>query len=446
MIPQRLLTAPDADLPAILLRREQRAEEQSAFRGSTLVSFTMNIPGRRKQFPLETLGFQEGLSELRRAFGDAITHEQLCSAVTGDEALLALSISPEEAKAVTVSLEERHPLGRLWDMDVLSPEGNSLSRTALGHPQRRCLLCGEAAKVCGRSRRHSHEALFDAAAHTLYAYFRDRRADIASQCALRALLGEVSVTPKPGLVDCRDSGSHSDMDLFTFVASSAAIAPWLRRFYLAGWDGGDALFDRLRSLGLGAERDMFAATKGVNTHKGLIFSMAILCGALGRMEAETFPERASLSSALTLAGQLGAQSLPDFSAGSATASLRCYKAHGLSGIRGEAAAGFPSAAQVGLPALQKWLDKGCSLNDAAAATLLSLIAAVDDTNMIHRGGYAEAQRRKEEAAALAQTVTAESLIPTLETLNESYIAANLSPGGCADLLALTLFLHFLDLK
>lgn len=444
MIPPRFLSGPDASLPAILLRREQRADEQRAFRGSTLVSFTMNIPGQRKQFPLETLGFQEGLSELRRAFGDAITHEQLCSAVTGDEALLSLTVSVEEAKAITVALEERHPLGRLWDMDVLTAEGRSLSRTALGHPQRRCLLCGDVAKVCGRSRRHSHEELFDAAAHTLYTYVRDRRADAAAQCALRALLGEVTVTPKPGLVDCRDSGSHTDMDLFTFVASSAAIAPWLRRFYLAGWDGAEDLFDRLRTLGLGAERDMFAATKGVNTHKGLIFSMAILCGALGRCEAEW--EKPTLDAVLTLAAALGKQSLGDFGGSTSTAGLQCYKTHGLPGIRGEAAAGFPSVSEVGLPALRKWLENGCSLNDAAAAALLSLIGAVDDTNMIHRGGYEKAQQCKEEAAALAQTVTVEALIPTLEEMNERYIAAHLSPGGCADLLALTLFLYFLDLK
>ena len=192
MIPERLLYAPDTDLGAILLRREQRAEKHRSCRGHTLVSFTMNIPGQRKQFPLETLGFQEGLIQLRHAFGDSILEEHLYSAVTGNEALLTLSIGAKEAKTVTASLEERHPLGRLWDMDVLTAEGHALSRTTFGYPQRRCLVCGEAAKVCGRSRRHSHEELFNAAAHILYAYFRDRRADFAAQQALKALLSEVA--------------------------------------------------------------------------------------------------------------------------------------------------------------------------------------------------------------------------------------------------------------
>ena len=447
MIPARLIEGPDASLPAILDRREQRAARQRELleRGGNLVSFAMNIPGVRKQFPLARRGYEEGMDALRALFGAHILEEEPYSAVTGDEALLRLDLPAREVKERTVALEESHPLGRLWDMDVLDGEGRSLSRTAFGFPQRRCLICGDSAKVCGRSRRHTTEELFYRAAGVLYDHFRTRAAEKVGRCALQAVLTEVAVTPKPGLVDRCDSGAHKDMDFFTFLDSASALSPWFGRFFLAGWDQEEGLFGRLRTLGLQAERDMFAATGGVNTHKGLIFSMSILCGALGRAGAEAFPGEPDLEVVLSTARSLGAQSLGDLEGKeAATSSLRCYRAHGLPGIRGEAAAGFPAVFETGLPTLKAWLDRGASLNDSGAAALLALMARVDDTNMIHRGGYEEAARRKGEAAELLDRLEPHTLLPALAALNQDYIRQNLSPGGCADLLALTLFFHFLS--
>ena len=446
MIPARFLEGPEASLGEILDRRERRAAQQQALlsRGGTLVSFSMNIPGAKKQFPLERRGFEEGLEALENRFAGHILARELHSAPTGDEALLLLDLPAREVKTATTALEESHPIGRLWDMDVLDG-GRSLSRTALGLPQRRCLICGESAKECGRSRRHSHEELFWKAAECLYAHVRDQGAQQVGRCGVRAVLAEVAVTPKPGLVDRHDSGSHTDMDFFTFLDSAAALAPWFPRFYREGWDGEAELFARLRALGLQAEAEMFAATGGVNTHKGLIFSMSILCAALGRASAESFPQSPSREAVLFMARSLGAESLEDFDIGNdKTSGLRCYRAHGLSGIRGEAAAGFPAVFEVGLPTLEDWLNKGVSFNDAAAATLLALIADVDDTNMIHRGGWEEAARRKAEAADLLAHLTPAALLSELTALNDDYIRHRLSPGGCADLLALTLFFHFLS--
>ena len=96
-----------------------------------------------------------------------------------------------------------------------------------------------------------------------------------------------------------------------------------------------------------------------------------------------------------------------------------------------------------MPALRHWLEEGLSLNDAAAATLLALMAAVEDTNMIHRGGIAEARRRREEAASLLDSLSPETLHRVLREMNDDYIRCSLSPGGCADLLALTLLAQFM---
>ena len=85
------------------------------------------------------------------------------------------------------------------------------------------------------------------------------------------------------------------------------------------------------------------------------------------------------------------------------------------------------------------------MNDAAVAALLALMSRVTDTNMIRRGGYEEAERRKKEAAEILARLTAETAETMLQALNQDYIRNHLSPGGCADLLALTLFAHFLEL-
>lgn len=441
----------DASLEDILERRERRAEEQRALLargGESLVSFTMNIPGARKRFPLAAMGFQEGCGQLRRIFREGeILEERRRSGPTGDEVLLLLNVPARPAKERAVALEEAHPLGRLWDMDVLSPSGEPLSRRSLGLSERRCLVCGGAAKACARGRRHGVELPFHAAANLLLGWFRDGAADRITACAVRALLTEVSVTPKPGLVDLANNGSHRDMSFSTFLDSAAALAPWFGSFFRLGWedeDGDGALFARLRFAGQGAEKAMFAATGGVNTHKGLVFSMAVLCGALGRLCAQTARRPLPMEQLTAASGALAGHALRDFDGtGGDTAGLRCFRELRISGIRGEAAAGFPSVINHGLPVLERWMEGNASLNDAACAALLSLIAHVADTNMLRRGGPAEALCRRQEAEALFNMLTPENLTEALAALDRSYIRKNLSPGGCADLLALTLMLRFL---
>ena len=127
-----------------------------------------------------------------------------------------------------------------------------------------------------------------------------------------------------------------------------------------------------------------------------------------------------------------------------TAGERIHTAYGIAGARGEAALGFPSALTIGLPALKAWLAQGFSLNDAAVLTLLSLLSQVDDTNMIHRGGLTEAAAGKKEAGALLAELTPGSFREKTAALDQSFIKRNLSPGGGADLLAVSLMICFLE--
>lgn len=429
--------------------RERQQELLKIPKARTLIRFSLNIAGEIKSFPLAVSAFEEGLKEIRdRILPGQLIHFEESRTAFGPAAFFLLTAETAGIKREMAAIEESHALGRLFDMDVLGTDGISLSRSFLGLPPRSCLICGKDARICSENKSHSMELIQWRTAQILNDYFRGKAADQAASCAVRALLYEVSATPKPGLVDRNNSGSHKDMNFFTFLDSSAALIPWFRDFFCIGWDHGteenEQLFSRLRFAGREAEAHMFKATGGVNTHKGLIFSFAILCGALGKIHAG---QEGPLDSGQVLSAcrKLGCRSLGDFKTSDCqTSGERCHAAYGLTGARGEAAAGFPSALSFGLPALKLWLNRGFSLNDSSVLALLTMLSQVDDTNMIHRGGRETALKSKKEAGALLAEITPASFKYRLEALDSSFIRQNLSPGGCADLLAVSLMLYFLE--
>ena len=448
-----------------------------------LVEFSLNIAGTVKTFPFARAAFREEVRELSdRLSRFSVLKTEVYEKNTGDCAFFLLKSQAIQVKKFLVSVEESHPLGRLFNLDVCGPDGISVKRHDLGLLPRTCLVCGEDAHVCAEKKSHSMELIQWQTAKLFHEFFRDRAADQAASAAVRGLLYEVSTTPKPGLVDRNNSGSHRDMNFFTFLDSSASLIPWFREFFCLGWDHSSEsdrqLFERLRYAGQRAETAMFSATGGINTHKGLVFASAILCGALGKVHAgRELP--LPFTDVLQECRRLGKCSLADlhrppnvqtpppssenqhvsghtpdkiesvpsvktYSVSLPTNGERIFTAYGIRGARGEAAAGFPSAVQIGLPALRKWLSAGFSLNDSAAMALLTLISEVDDTNMVHRGGPELAKKRKEQAKILLSAVTKENFKETLYTLDHQYMTENLSPGGCADLLAVSLMFHFLS--
>lgn len=470
--------------------RDRRVLEKwellSAGDGSCLVEFSLNIAGAVKVFPFARTAFREELRELQEKLGRfSIKSTKICEEPTGDHAFFLLDSPEIPVKQFLVSIEESHPLGRLFNLDVCGLGGVSVKRQDLHLLPRTCLVCGGNANICQAKKRHSMELIQWQTARLFNDHFRDRSADLAASAAVRGLLYEVSTTPKPGLVDRNNSGSHSDMDFFTFLDSSASLIPWFREFFCLGWDHADEadeqIFERLRYAGQRAETAMFSATHGINTHKGLVFASAILCGALGKVHAgkslplpagEVLSEcrklgscslgdlaklsrhqnKSSHASSIDVNSQDSRGSMPMDTKNHPTQAEpsalsngeRIFSSYGIQGARGEAAAGFPSAVLIGLPALKKWLAAGFSLNDAAAMALLTLISEVDDTNMVHRGGPELAKKSKEQAKHLLSAVTNNSFKEILSSLDEQYIAMHLSPGGCADLLAVSLMFHFLE--
>jgi holo-ACP synthase CitX len=158
-----MLNGPQVELPAMLAARERRAASQQAFLEkyhSPLLSFCLNIPGPVKTTPELRLLFDQTCHDIQiclRKLGITIADSQTIHEATGDEYLLAFTGDAAVVKTAMTQLEESRPLGRLFDIDILTAEGQKLSRPV----PRRCLLCDRQAQDCARSRRHSVRELTD---------------------------------------------------------------------------------------------------------------------------------------------------------------------------------------------------------------------------------------------------------------------------------------------
>lgn len=274
---------------------------------------------------------------------------------------------------------------------------------------------------------------------------RDHIARAIGKSALMALHRELALSPKPGLVTPICNGSHHDMSAQTFIHSLVALRDYFPAIAAAGYSGAD--FRELQALGLAAEQRMMAVTGGVNTHRGAIFALGLLSAAAARLASETqrsaftCHEVAARCADLWGADILGsARSAPD------SHGIAAARKHGAGGARAEAAAGFPTVIGVGLPAYREALrETGCEIS-AAVQTLFALIAAVSDTNLLHRGGPQGLALAQEQARAFLRVGGVRNPLwrKKAHEIGARFVALRLSPGGSADLLAATLFLWQLE--
>ena len=185
-------------------------------------------------------------------------------------------------------------------------------------------------------------------------------------------------------------------------------------------------------------------TAGINTHKGAIFSMGILCAAFGRLAPQDrYDPDQVLAEAAAMTAGITERELHGVNAETAvTAGQKIYAEYGIAGIRGEAEAGFPAVREHGLPVLEEGLKSEKSRDEAGRAALLAIIASTPDTNMIHRGGIALQKKTAAQAAEILKN-NAYPDADTMAQLNAEYINERLSPGGSADLLAVCWLMHFL---
>ncbi len=439
----------DVTLNQILHSRDERVKKQKNILNRfkyPIISFTMNIAGPVKTSPLIERAFFEGIRLLKESLPkDSIAHQDINIKPTGCEAIFSVNANASKIKDICTNIEDSLSIGRLFDMDVIDADESKLERKNI----RGCFVCGAPGRNCAASRAHSVVELQTATREIIENYFFLLDKEHCSSLAVKSLLDEVHTTPKPGLVDCRNNGSHSDMDIHLFEKSANALKLYFDECFSIGKETSklthNVAFSILRNSGILAEQAMYNVTGGVNTHKGVIYSLGILCASIGRLWSPENPFADTSNICLESAAFVKDAIKKDFEQiDTSTAGGRLYLQYGLTGIRGEVASGFDSVLKIGIPCYQSLRNKSLTQNDAGAITLLHFIASVKDTNIYHRGGIEGAKYAQKAAKTLLKNYP-EPTKRQIEQLDDDFIKRNLSPGGCADLLAITYFLYNLKL-
>lgn len=285
----------------------------------------------------------------------------------------------------------------------------------------------------------------------LGAHVKPQGEEFLGRAAHWAVVQEAMTTPKPGLVDAEGCGCHSDMSCQTLLVSASALSPFWHlqaRTGLGGTPPQDAMAS-LRAVGVEMDVAMFAATGGVNAHKGLIYCLSLLLYGVGYTIYRGEPLAAGTAAgfaAEAVKGCVESELYPLLqlkAERSLTNGEKLFLRHGVTGIRGEAENAFPSIVKGGLPELQRALADGICLNDAAICALLAIMEINEDSNVIHRGGFAfwngEYKRMAAETRAVFRPGSGD--YSPLTALESRFLPLGVSPGGAADLLACTLFLH-----
>jgi len=449
-------------LEDVLAGKEARQLRQHNFKvkyETTIVSITVNMPGPVKDMPILRRLRDYAVKELKEALYVVAVEE--INVATGPEALVAVDADGWIVKNIGIKIEEGYSFSRLLDIDVFSADGCLLSRREKGEG-RGCFVCGGETIVCMREQQHSQKDIALAVEEMLNQFkaYETRQvspyAEKLGALALESMLFEVTCTPAPGLVDRRNNGAHRDMDFYSFMASSSALAMTMARCAQAGivTDELASLLPVLRIIGLAGEQAMFTAAKGVNTQKGLLFLLGIMVGAtgwlLGRGKVIS-PDNVLETARAMVTGIVERElmSAADKPKEALTAGEALYLTYGIEGIRGELAAGLPAVKEKALPALQEALKKGMSVNDALVQTLLVLMTCVDDTTVMHRHHPDKmrvwVREKVQDVLAVGGMELAEGK-KRCEALDEEFINHNVSPGGVADLLAVTWFLQKLIIE
>lgn len=268
---------------------------------------------------------------------------------------------------------------------------------------------------------------------------------IIAHLATQALQAELDTTPKPGLVDKDNNGAHRDMDYALMQRSIDTLHPYFVKLALLGFADTLPTHTAIRDIGIEAEKAMLSATNGVNTHKGALFSMglAVVAAAheerkIAANEEQILKERNGgedvLVSLQTTIKALAA-SFPDTNGTHGSkAKLLSKGTTAIKGALDNAREGYEMLFAEWLP----FYIERRKEHDAYTLhkTLLRIMCDLDDTNVIYRTNLATAEEVKQEARALLDSFSKAAL----KDMDRRYTARNISPGGAADMLSLTIFI------
>jgi len=409
----------------------ERALAAARARGlASVVTLGANLPGADKHRPGVARLARTGLERLQAGFALEPFHQG--SDLLGPFALLLGAGAARDGKRIALGLETGLEGGRLLDIDVYQADGVQLDRRALGLPARACLLCAEPAGVCARTGRHPAAELgrqVDALLRPYRPEPRPLRPELLARCLVQGARQELDLTPKPGLVDRHDPGSHPDLS----YARMRASIDLLPRFYadlLAGPGPGGAL-EPIVQAGRDAEARMVAAIRS-NAHKGYLFLSGLVLLAARAGDGRPDSLRPAIAGfARRFFGQ--------FEAAAGQGGVRSRL--GLGGIRAEAEQGLPAVFEAGWPRYREALEDR-EPGEAGYLLMAVLMQRVEDTTTVRRGGLAALERLRRDGAELQRRLEQRREVRgLLAEWNEDYVRLGLTMGGVADCMALTFALE-----
>jgi holo-ACP synthase/triphosphoribosyl-dephospho-CoA synthase len=440
-------------LQSLLASREERAglRKKIALAEMPSVSLSLNVPGFPKSSAITQKFFEICLKDLiffLQANRIQVDHDSAISRtdMAGEFFIAPFSAGQEsltEIKELSEAFEEQHPLGRFLDVDITDITGIPVS----SGKAKLCFFCRQQpAVVCMRENTHNADELREFMFSKMSAFcLQHRENEICrhlSSLALKAILYEIALTPKPGLVDKINNGCHNDMNFRTFLDSSVVISTYFTDLVYAGFAFHQTDLSRalpvIRNLGLRMETDMFAGTQNVNTQKGLIFLLGISLFACGYLFAgqEHFESERFREIVKQICRDLAGKELSQHDLKNKTHGETIYSRYAVPGARGEAEKGFPMVFEFGLPELLRCKEL---TDEAMQRAFLSIAANNPDTNIIWRSG----PEVLENFRILANNALRHYNPENYGKLMSYCVKENISPGGSADLLAVTLFIYFL---
>lgn len=435
------------DLNRFLLDREMRANRQKELillHNKPLIVVRANYPGENKNSFVPNKITEIIFEEIKTLF--QISYFEKIESLEGISFLAIVENEiGKNIKKITIEIEEAHILGRCVDIDVFDCNGYPFSRKDFNLEKRKCLICDNMAFICSRSMAHSHEEIIKKIEENLKIFLetekkKEKLSNKYANFAVKAMILEVSSSPSFGLVSPKTQGGHDDMDFFTFIDSSFAISPFLKEFFSSGFSSLslDLIFKKIREIGKKAEKEMFLATNNINTHKGMIFLMGIFLASLGKIK---YDEKDLNSLSLTIS-TMCKDILKDFENLENKKNLshgeKLFLNHGIIGIREIAKNGISIVFNGSLKIFEENIYLG--INTAMIKTLIFLMKHLDDTTILYRHDFNVLLEVKKLASMLSEK---EINLTELEKIESDFSKRKISPGGAADLLAITILLYFI---
>jgi len=412
----------------ILKGREERAKLINDYLKdySVIISITANMPGGDKNIYLSYL--------LINAFSFLVNetaNSDYFYSFNQDGPFLLIfkkNGNSDKLKKQMILIEENHELGRFIDIDVYDKYNLYFREN-----KRKCMLCNDLAIRCMRNKKHKEEELISHIEKNVFDFYSKKFEELIDF----SIMGELNLHPKFGLVTPFSSGSHKDMNYDLMIKAKEAIIPYyikiLRQTLIT--TNLDKDINHLKDIGIQAEKAMLQVTGDINAYKGLIYNLGLLISAYGYKIS-----RYEVRSVYEISKQIANRLHGDYNYESNSYGDQAYRNYKIRGVRGEALSGFVNV-QKAIHLLKDFSQENLLI------TLIYYIINIEDTSFLKRSvSYNKYQDIKRKFKELNIKNKAE-----LEKLNKFCLDNNLSFGGSADLLVLSIFIkkinHYLvDLK